>query len=60
MEVLYDLDIEAKEAAQKSGLRLLRAQTVGEHPLFAKMMAELKPYIALWKQARMAETAAAV
>jgi hypothetical protein len=24
------------------------------------MMADLKPYIALWKQARMAETAAAV
>ena len=24
---------------------------------FAKMMADLKPYIALWKQARMAETA---
>jgi 3-deoxy-7-phosphoheptulonate synthase len=27
---------------------------------FAKMMADLKPYIALWKQARMTETAAAV
>jgi len=27
---------------------------------FAKMMADLKPYIALWKQARVAETAAAV
>jgi 3-deoxy-7-phosphoheptulonate synthase len=27
---------------------------------FAKMMADLKPYIALWKQARMAETATAV
>ena len=27
---------------------------------FAKMMADLKPYIALWKQARLAETAAAV
>ncbi len=27
---------------------------------FAKMMADLKPYIALWKQARMAETAAVV
>jgi 3-deoxy-7-phosphoheptulonate synthase len=27
---------------------------------FAKMMADLKPYIALWKQARMAETAATV
>jgi len=27
---------------------------------FAKMMADLKPYIALWKQARMAETVATV
>jgi 3-deoxy-7-phosphoheptulonate synthase len=27
---------------------------------FAKMMTDLKPYIALWKQARMAETVAAV
>jgi 3-deoxy-7-phosphoheptulonate synthase len=27
---------------------------------FAKMMVDLKPYIALWKQARMAETAATV
>ena len=27
---------------------------------FAKMMADLKPYIALWKQARMAESVAAV
>jgi 3-deoxy-7-phosphoheptulonate synthase len=27
---------------------------------FAKMMADLKPYIALWKQARMAEAAATV
>ena len=27
---------------------------------FARMMADLKPYIALWKQARVAETAAAV
>jgi 3-deoxy-7-phosphoheptulonate synthase len=27
---------------------------------FAKMMTDLKPYIALWKQARMTETAAAV
>ena len=27
---------------------------------FARMMADLKPYVALWKQARVAETAAAV
>src|SRR5581483_7357981 len=27
---------------------------------FTKMMADLKPYVALWKQARVAETAAAV
>jgi len=27
---------------------------------FAKMMSDLKPYIALWKQARVAEAVAAV
>jgi ferrochelatase len=41
VEVLYDLDVEAKATADKAGVRLLRAQTVGDHPLFARMMAEL-------------------
>jgi len=41
VEVLYDLDIEAKETADKAGVRFLRAQTVGDHPLFIKMMADI-------------------
>ena len=41
VEVLFDLDIEAKAAADKAGVRLLRAGTVGEHPAFVEMMAEM-------------------
>ena len=41
VEVLYDLDIEANEAAETAGIRLLRAKTVGDHPLFARMMADV-------------------
>lgn len=40
-EVLYDLDIEAKNFSSKMGLALLRAKTVGDHPKFVKMWAEL-------------------
>ena len=40
-EVLYDLDIEAREKAEKAGLRYLRASTVMGHPKFAGMFAEL-------------------
>jgi protoporphyrin/coproporphyrin ferrochelatase len=41
VEVLFDLDVEAKEAAEKSGVRLRRAPTVGEHPKFLAMMADV-------------------
>jgi ferrochelatase len=41
VEVLYDLDVEAKETADKAGVRLLRAGTVGDHPLFVRMMADV-------------------
>jgi ferrochelatase len=41
VEVLYDLDVEAAAAAAKAGVRLVRAETVGDHPLFARMMAEV-------------------
>jgi len=41
MEVLYDLDTEAREAAVKAGLNLERAETPGTHPLFVKMIVEL-------------------
>jgi ferrochelatase len=40
VEVLFDLDVEAKEAAQNAGISFRRAQTVGDHPLFIQMMAE--------------------
>jgi protoporphyrin/coproporphyrin ferrochelatase len=40
VEVLFDLDVEAKEAADAAGVRFHRAQTVGDHPLFIKMIAD--------------------
>ena len=40
-EVLYDLDVEAKTAAEKQGLRFLRAPTVMDHPQFVRMFADL-------------------
>lgn len=39
VEVLYDLDVEAREACEKAGLTYRRAGTVGDHPLFVEMMA---------------------
>jgi ferrochelatase len=41
VEVLFDLDIEARAAAEKAGMRLHRAPTVGDHPLFIQMIADL-------------------
>ncbi|HVV99560.1 MAG TPA: ferrochelatase, partial [Planctomycetaceae bacterium] len=41
MEVLYDLDVEARDRAAEIGLKLVRAQTVGTHPLFVQMIREL-------------------
>ncbi len=40
-EVLYDLDIEAKQEAERTGLAYYRASTVMDHPKFADMFAEL-------------------
>ena len=40
LEVLYDLDIEAHESADRIGLQLFRAKTVGEHPAFMRMLAD--------------------
>jgi len=39
VEVLFDLDVEAKEAAEELGLKLHRAGTVGDHPAFIEMLA---------------------
>jgi protoporphyrin/coproporphyrin ferrochelatase len=41
MEVLYDLDYEAAEAAKSLGLRFERAGTVGVHPRFIAMIRKL-------------------
>src|SRR5208337_870944 len=45
VEVLYDLDIEAGQIARAAGIRMERAPTVGDHPLFIEMMASIiAPY----------------
>jgi len=41
MEVLYDLDTEARSLAAELGVRLVRAATVGTHPEFVRMIREL-------------------
>ena len=41
MEVMYDLDTEAAQAARKLGLNMVRAATVGTHPQFISMIREL-------------------
>jgi ferrochelatase len=41
MEVVYDLDHEAKELAREMGLNLIRAATVGVHPSFLEMVRSL-------------------
>jgi len=41
VEVLYDLDIEAKQTADAAGIGLVRAETVNDHPSFVRMMAQV-------------------
>lgn len=41
VEVLYDLDIEAASVARASNVMMRRAATVGGHPLFIRMIAQL-------------------
>jgi len=41
MEVLYDLDIEARQLCDALGLPMTRAKTVGVHPKFIGMIREL-------------------
>lgn len=41
MEVLYDLDVQAKETAEACGLGYVRSGTVGNHPAFVAMLADL-------------------
>ena len=41
VEVLYDLDIEAAETAEACGIDFIRAGTVGAHPKFINMLADV-------------------
>jgi ferrochelatase len=41
MEVLYDLDTEARAVCEKLGVKMARAGTVGTHPAMIRMIAEL-------------------
>ncbi|HZZ73745.1 MAG TPA: ferrochelatase [Pirellulales bacterium] len=41
VEVLFDLDTEAQAIAAELGLRMIRAETVGQHPRFVAMIREL-------------------
>jgi protoporphyrin/coproporphyrin ferrochelatase len=41
MEVVYDLDTDARARAVELGLNLVRAATVGTHPRFVRMIREL-------------------
>jgi len=43
VEVLYDLDVEARRRAAEHGLTLHRAPAVNAHPQFVAMLAELVP-----------------
>ncbi|HUE15956.1 MAG TPA: ferrochelatase [Planctomycetaceae bacterium] len=41
LEVLYDLDLEAQQKSRELGLTMVRAATVGTHPAFVAMLADL-------------------
>jgi protoporphyrin/coproporphyrin ferrochelatase len=41
MEVIYDLDTEARETCHELGLEMVRVATAGTHPKFIAMVAEL-------------------
>src|SRR5215216_2249671 len=41
MEVVYDLDVEARRVAEELGMNMVRAATAGTHPSFVRMIREL-------------------
>src|SRR5579862_1116803 len=41
MEVIYDLDTEARAVCDELGVRMVRAGTVGTHPAMIRMIADL-------------------
>ena len=41
MEIIYDLDLQARELCTQKGMKMHRAATVGTHPAFVRMIREL-------------------
>ena len=41
MEILFDLDTQARELCETLGLQMVRAETAGTHPRFIHMIREL-------------------
>jgi ferrochelatase len=41
MEIVYDLDVEAKELCARLGINLVRASSAGTHPAFVRMIRDL-------------------
>jgi protoporphyrin/coproporphyrin ferrochelatase len=41
VEVLFDLDVLAAQTARELGMSMMRAPTVGNHPTFIRLLAEL-------------------
>jgi ferrochelatase len=41
MEILFDLDTQAHQLCQELGVNMVRAETVGTHPRFIRMIREL-------------------
>lgn len=41
VEVLYDLDVDAAQAAKAAGVRMARAAALNDHPLFIGLLADL-------------------
>jgi protoporphyrin/coproporphyrin ferrochelatase len=41
MEIIYDLDTEARTLCQQLGLNMIRAATAGSHPVFIEMIRDL-------------------
>jgi ferrochelatase len=41
MEVIYDLDTEARQICESRGIQMVRAATVGVHPKFVSMIRDL-------------------
>jgi protoporphyrin/coproporphyrin ferrochelatase len=54
LEVLYDLDTEARQTCEELGVRLFRAATVGVHPRFVRMIRQLIEERMSTKQTRQA------